>query len=94
MWWPFILPYVSRLYSFLNGEKLTYGSSRKVKQQFSHRKIRLYLANFEQNILFGTFQSMNYHLIAKYKTEKVFLNKVFSNFNLQKHHRILFFCLS
>ena len=28
----------------------------KSMQQFAHRRLRFYLANFEQNILFGPFQ--------------------------------------
>ena len=35
---------------------VVYGNSRKVKQQFTHRRMWFYLANFEQNILFGPFQ--------------------------------------
>ena len=46
----------SRLCSSLNGEKVIYDSSRRVKQQFTYRRMRFYLANFEQNILFGSFQ--------------------------------------
>ena len=46
----------SRLCSSLNGEKVIYDSSRRVKQQFTYRRMRFYLANFEQNILFGPFQ--------------------------------------
>ena len=51
-----VIQYISRSCSSLNGEKVIYDSSRKVKQQFAERRMRFYLANFEQNILFGPFQ--------------------------------------
>ena len=41
-------------------------SSRKTKQQIPHRTMSSYLSNFEQNILFGLFKCMNYHLNMKY----------------------------
>ena len=33
--------------SFLNGEKVIYDNIRKVKQQFAHRRMQFYRANFE-----------------------------------------------
>ena len=70
MWWSFILQYISRPCNSLNGEKVIYDSSTKVKQQFAQRIMGFYLAKFEKNILFGPFQLYNYHLTAKHKTEK------------------------
>ena len=39
------------------------------------------------------FNCMNYHLTMKYKTENLLLNKLFSNFKLQKNWRIFLYCL-
>ena len=65
------MEYISRSCSSINREKVIYDSSRDVKQQFVHNRMRFYQANFEQNILFGPCMScMNYHLTAKCKTEK------------------------
>ena len=52
----FIAYYTSRPCSFVNFKKVISDSSRKVKQQFSHRRMRFYVVNFEQNILLGPFQ--------------------------------------
>ena len=56
IWWWFILKYITRLYSFINCEKVIYVSSRIVKQQFVHRRMRFYRDDFDKNILFGPFQ--------------------------------------
>ena len=72
---------------------VTYGSRRKVNQQFAHRKMWFYVANFEQNVLYGRISCMNFYLIAKYKTETLSRSKLFFNFKLQKHRRILLCCL-
>ena len=76
-----------KILQFPNGEKVIHDSSRKVKQQFVHRRMRFYLAYFEQNILSGHFQL--HHLTAKYKCEKVLLNKYFSNFMMLFYSKLL-----
>ena len=50
-------------------------SSREVMQEFAHRRMQFYEANFEQNILFGHF-----HLTAKYKAEKCIAKETFFKF--------------
>ena len=39
------------------------------------------------------FKRMKYHFTVKYKTENVLLNKLFSNFELLQHCRMLLYCL-
>ena len=64
---------------FQNIGKVIYDSIRKIKQQFAHRKMRFYLDNFEQNILFGPFQlyelSSYCEIFKNWKS--VLLNKLF-----------------
>ena len=43
--------------------KVIYDSSRKVKQQFAHRRVQFYLASLEQNILFGAVLQL-YELLS------------------------------
>ena len=40
----------------LNVEKVIYDSNGKVKQQFPHKRMRFYLVDFGQNILFSPLQ--------------------------------------
>ena len=87
MWWSFIVQYISRPSSSLNGEKI---SDRKVKQQFAHRKMQFSWANFEQNNFIWYFSAVwTIILLRNIKHENVLLNNFFSNFNLEKHYRIL-----
>ena len=44
------------------------------------RKMWFYVANFEQNVLYGRISCMNFYLIAKYKTETLSLSKLFFKF--------------
>ena len=53
-----------------DGVKVIYDSSRKVKQQLAHRRMRLYLASFEKIFYLALFRCTNYHLTARYKTGK------------------------
>ena len=65
----------------------------------SNSSLHIEECNFTQLVqskifyLVRCFSCMNYYLTAKYRTKKRIAKKFFSNFNLQKHRRILLCCL-